>query len=55
VLHRALRAGLPVITVPVMFGRRAHGQSKWAFSFVSRYRTIWATIIYIVRLRFGGA
>jgi glycosyltransferase involved in cell wall biosynthesis len=55
VLYTARRAGLKVLTVPVVFGQRAHGQSKWAFSFVSRYRTIWATIVYIFKLRLGGA
>lgn len=55
VLYTARRAGLRVVTVPVTFGRRAHGRSKWAFSFLSRYRTIWATIVYIFRLRFGLA
>ena len=54
VLYTARRAGLRLLTVPVVFGLRAHGQSKWAFSFVSRYRTIWATIVYIFKLRFGG-
>ena len=53
VLYTARRAGLKIDTVPVTFGRRAHGQSKWAFSFLSRYRTIWATIVYIFQLRFG--
>jgi glycosyltransferase involved in cell wall biosynthesis len=55
VLYTARRAGLRVLTVPVVFGQRAHGQSKWAFSFVSRYRTIWATIVYIFKLRLGAA
>jgi len=55
VLYQARQAGLKIVTVPVVFGRRAHGQSKWAFSFLSRYRTIWATIVYILRLRFGEA
>jgi glycosyltransferase involved in cell wall biosynthesis len=55
VLYRARRAGLRLLTVPVVFGARAHGQSKWAFSFVSRYRTIWATIVYIFKLRLGLA
>ncbi len=55
VLYTARRAGLQVLTVPVVFGLRAHGQSKWAFSFLSRYRTIWATIVYIFKLRFGAA
>jgi glycosyltransferase involved in cell wall biosynthesis len=51
VLYRARQAGLALITVPVVFGRRAHGQSKWAFSLASRYRTIWATIVYMLQLR----
>lgn len=55
VLYTARRAGLKILTLPVVFGQRAHGQSKWAFSFLSRYRTIWATITYIFRLRLGGA
>lgn len=50
VLYTARRAGLTVLTVPVVFGKRAHGQSKWAFSLASRYRTIWATIVYIFKL-----
>jgi hypothetical protein len=53
VLYTARRAGLQVLTVPVVFGRRAHGQSKWAFSLASRYRTIWGTVKYIFGLRFG--
>jgi hypothetical protein len=55
VLYAARRAGLRVLTVPVVFGTRAHGHSKWAFSFVSRYRTSWATIVYIFKLRLGLA
>jgi glycosyltransferase involved in cell wall biosynthesis len=55
VLYTARRAGMKLLTIPVVFGQRAHGQSKWAFSFLSRYRTIWATIVYIFKLRFGGA
>jgi glycosyltransferase involved in cell wall biosynthesis len=54
VLYLARRAGLRVLTVPVVFGQRAHGQSKWAFSFRSRWKTIWATIRYIFQLRFRG-
>ncbi|MFO0810370.1 MAG: glycosyltransferase [Gemmataceae bacterium] len=52
VLYRAKRAGLSVLTVPVVFGARGHGQSKWAFSFLSRWRTILNMVRYIVRLRF---
>ncbi len=53
VLYQARRAGLQIMTVPVVFGERMHGQSKWAANIFSRYRTIWATILYIFRLRFG--
>lgn len=55
VLYQARRAGLQTLTIPVVFAPRAHGQSKWAANIFSRYRTIWATITYIFRLRFGGA
>jgi len=55
VLYTARRRGLRVLTVPVVFGRRAHGQSKWAYSLMSRYRTIWATVVYIFKLRVGAA
>lgn len=54
VLYQARRAGLKILTIPVVFGQRAHGQSKWAFSLLSRYRTIWATLVYIFQLRFEG-
>lgn len=54
VLYKARRAGMKLLTIPVEFGRRAHGQSKWALSFFSRYKTILATIRYIFRLRLGG-
>jgi len=55
VLYQACRAGLQIETVPVVFGQRAHGESKWATSIFSRYRTIWAMIVYIFRLRFEGS
>lgn len=55
VLYRARRAGLKILTVPVVFEQRAHGESKWAANIFSRYRTIWATIVYIFQLRFGSA
>jgi hypothetical protein len=55
VLYTARRRGLRLLTVPVVFGRRAHGQSKWAYSLLSRYRTIWATVLYIFKLRVGAA
>ena len=54
VLYRARQARLTVLTIPVEFGERAHGRSKWAFSLRSRYRMMLSTMIYIFRLRFGG-
>lgn len=52
-LYQAGRAGLQILTVPVIFGERVHGQSKSAFNLLARYRTIWEIIAYIFRLRFG--
>ena len=51
-LYQARRVGLQILTVPVDFGERVHGQSKSAFNIFSRYRTIWAMIAYIFQLRF---
>lgn len=53
VLYRARCAGFDLETIPVRFDARAHGESKWAFSFVSRWRTIWDTIRFIFALRLG--
>ncbi|MGZ5121134.1 MAG: glycosyltransferase family 2 protein [Burkholderiales bacterium] len=54
-LYRAQAAGMKVVTIPVDFGARAHGASKWAFSLASRRRHVWATIKFILRLRFASA
>jgi len=51
VLHEARRAGLRVVPLPVVFGRRGHGASKWAFSLASRARTIRAMLAYVFVLR----
>jgi glycosyltransferase involved in cell wall biosynthesis len=53
VLYEARRAGLRLLTLPVHFGERLHGESKSAFNILARYRTIWATIVYLFRLRLG--
>lgn len=53
VLYRAARAGSSILTVPVEFPPRIHGQSNWAFSLASRYRTIRQTIQYMFRLSLG--
>lgn len=54
VFYRALQEGWAIETIPVVFGERLHGQSRWAFSFLSRYKTIFAAIRYMVQLRFRG-
>ncbi|MFN0060061.1 MAG: glycosyltransferase family 2 protein [Planctomycetota bacterium] len=54
VLYRARRAGYQVRTVPVEFGPRAHGVSKWATSVFSRWRTMLGVFRYIFRLRLSG-
>jgi hypothetical protein len=53
VLYRAKLTGRAIHTIPVVFGDRKHGQSKWAFSFVSRWRTILRMMKYIIALRFN--
>lgn len=50
-LYMAKRLGYRIETVPVNFGQRLHGESKWAFSFSSRYKTIFRTIKYIFALK----
>lgn len=52
VLYQAKKAGMSIQTVPVHFGKRAYGQSKWAFSFFSRWKTIIKMIGFIFKLRF---
>ncbi|MES2201634.1 MAG: glycosyltransferase family 2 protein [candidate division FCPU426 bacterium] len=53
VMQRALSAGYRLITVPVVFGARAHGQSKWAATFFSRWRTMLRVALYLFKLRFS--
>ncbi|MBI1735320.1 MAG: glycosyltransferase [Candidatus Rokubacteria bacterium] len=55
VLYTALRAGVRIVTVPVRFERRLHGQSRWNFGIVSRSRTILRTVGFIWKLRTGRA
>ncbi|MCE1247379.1 MAG: glycosyltransferase family 2 protein [Firmicutes bacterium] len=52
VTYLAKKANMNILTIPVIFGKRAHGVSKWAFSFISRYKTILAMMKYIFKLRF---
>lgn len=50
-LHRANQMGLSIESIPVVFGRRAHGVSKWAYSLGARRRQIMNTLRYILSLR----
>jgi glycosyltransferase involved in cell wall biosynthesis len=52
VLYTARKRGYGIRTIPVHFGERIHGESRWAATFRSRFRTIMATIAYTFRLRF---
>jgi hypothetical protein len=49
--HLALQRGYDVKTIPVVFGERPFGVSKWAMNLRSRWKHIKATIRYIFRLR----
>lgn len=51
VLYLAKKLGYTIHTIPVQFGKRLYGESKWAFSFSSKYKTTLRTIKYIFALR----
>jgi glycosyltransferase involved in cell wall biosynthesis len=53
ILYTAKRSGWNVETFPVIFGERAHGESKWAFSLRSRWKHIVSALRYIFSLGFG--
>lgn len=50
-LYIAKNNGVRLHTIPVTFNKRIHGESKWAFSFSSKWKTILRTIRYIFALR----
>ena len=50
-LYLAKKEGYEVLSLPVYFKDRIYGESKWAFSFSSRLRTILRTIRYIFALK----
>ena len=50
-LYQAKKNGYKIKTINVLFNKRLHGESKWAFSFSSQLRTIKRTIKYIFKLR----
>lgn len=51
VLHCALERGYSIETIPVVFPPRIHGASKWASTFLGRYKTILGIIAYMFYLR----
>lgn len=51
ILYLARKNNYSIETIPVNFGERIHGESKWAFSFSSRYKTTMRTIKYIFGLK----
>ena len=50
-LCMAKKNNYPIITFDVFFKERIHGESKWAFSFSSKIKTISRTISYIFDLK----
>ena len=51
-LYCASKRGFSIVSIPVVFGQRAHGTSKWAYSLAARWRQIAKTLRYIFALRF---
>ncbi|MFA5995917.1 MAG: glycosyltransferase family 2 protein [Patescibacteria group bacterium] len=49
-LYLAKKNDYTIKTIPVNFSKRLYGESKWAFSFSSKYKTILRTIKYIFQL-----
>ena len=52
--HAAQRHGWDIKTFDVIFGRREHGESKWAFDWKSKARNIARTVKFMNALRAGG-
>lgn len=52
-LYRARRAGWRLVTIPVRFPPRRHGQSNWAATWASKWRTIRRSFAFMFRLGAG--
>jgi len=52
ILYKANKAKFITKTIPVVFHKRLHGQSKSAYNFFSKWKTILKIIGYIFKLRF---
>lgn len=53
VQYVARKNGLGVLTIPVTFAKRRHGESHWASTLKSRAKTISKFIKYMIKLRFS--
>ena len=49
-LYTARSVGLTIRRLPVRFGRRAHGISRWNVDWQSKMKFIWRTVDYSLRL-----
>src|SRR3989344_1719108 len=54
VLYKAKKEKLNIVSIPVHFPDRRYGQSKWAFSHLSKLKTIHKFLKYQALLRFRG-
>lgn len=52
ILYKARRLKFVIETIPVIFHKRLHGESKSAYNFFARWKTILKTLQYISKLRF---
>lgn len=50
-IYAAKKSNYKINSIDVTFAKRIHGESKWAFSWRSKYKTILRTIHYIFALR----
>jgi len=49
-LYLAKKHKYKIVEFPVLFKKRIHGESKWAYNFRSKISTIWRTVKYIFKL-----
>ena len=53
-LYKAKKEKLKIINIWVDFPERQYGESKWAFSHLSKLKTIHNFIRYMIKLKFSG-
>lgn len=54
IFYKAKKEKLEIIGIPVDFSDRKYGESKWAFSHLSKLKTINNFLRYLLKLRFLG-